>query len=242
MSKIEESLAKASKFREDASDDKSNQRDVYNKDRRGKQWLYVPIETVIAFVLVIMSVILFIMSVILFINTKEQAADRALIEELQATIAMLEKKLSDKNMETQVNIDSGPEEHNISENLNTQMAKNLPEELFLYSRQDDAHILTEERKVDYQFASRIIYTIQAGSLTKIVDAQKQFNSMLQSLNEKNLNLLRIEKVGEYYTVRLGKFENYIRAQKFLQKNQPQLLTAIILKAYIKNERIIKLYE
>jgi len=98
----------------------------------------------------------------------------------------------------------------------------------------------EKFKVDDQYASRLVYTIQLGSRLKIADAQKQFNYLLRSLNENNRDFLRIEKVGKYYTVRLGRFENYETAKKFLQEMPLHLSEAIILKAHIKNERIIRL--
>jgi hypothetical protein len=97
-------------------------------------------------------------------------------------------------------------------------------------------------KVDSQYTSTTIYTIQTGSMISITDAQKQFNSISRLLNEKELNFLRIEKIGNYHTVRLGKFENYATAKNFLQAIESRLSAAIILKAYIKDERIIRLYK
>jgi hypothetical protein len=102
-----------------------------------------------------------------------------------------------------------------------------------------ANEMNEKLKVDDQYASRLVYTIQIETQLKLADAQKQFNYLLSSLNEKNRDLLRIEKVGKYYTVRLGRFENYNTAKNFQQEMSPQLSGAIILKAYIKNERIIR---
>ena len=124
--------------------------------------------------------------------------------------------------------------------------KNIDNKSIIQVRSDN-NIDTEDTsngklKVDDQYASRLVYTIQIHSRPKIEDAQKQFNFILSSINEKNLNLLRIEKVGKYYTVRLGKFENYETAKKFLQEIKPQLSEAIVLKAHIKNERLIRLYE
>jgi hypothetical protein len=97
-------------------------------------------------------------------------------------------------------------------------------------------------KVDSQYVSKSIYTIQTGSFLKMERAQKQFDSVLQVLNGKEFGFLRIEKIGKYYSVRLGRFDNYNTTEKFFKVIKPQLSTAIILKAYIKNERIIKLYE
>ena len=150
---------------------------------------------------------------------KEQAANQALIEELQITIAKLEEKLLNKNQETQANVETESEG------------------LFLYSRHDDK----KKIKIDSRYASQIIYTIQTGSHTKKADAEEEFNSILQALNKKEHDYLRIEKIGKFYTVRFGKFDNYDNTEKFLKAIKPQLSTAVILKAYIKNERIIKLY-
>jgi hypothetical protein len=102
--------------------------------------------------------------------------------------------------------------------------------------------LNGKLKTDDQYASRLVYTIQIASQPAFAVAQKNFNFIIRSLNEKNLNLLRIEKVGKYYTVRLGKFENYEIAKKFIQENNPQLSDAIILKAHIKKESIKSFYE
>jgi len=105
---------------------------------------------------------------------------------------------------------------------------------------DTENKLNQKLKVDDQYASRLVYTIQIGSQLKIADAQRQFNYLLRSLNEKKRDLLRIEKIGKYYTLRIGRFENYKTAKNFLQEMPPQLSEAIILKAHIKNERILRL--
>jgi tetratricopeptide (TPR) repeat protein len=75
-----------------------------------------------------------------------------------------------------------------------------------------------------------------------VSAQKQFKSIVQGLNEKNLDYLRIEKVGKFYTVRIGKFDDYDHAEKFLKTIKSQFSAALIRTAYIKDNRIIKLYK
>ncbi len=97
-------------------------------------------------------------------------------------------------------------------------------------------------KVDSQYTSTTIYTIQTGSMIRITDAQKQFNSISRLLNKKELDFLRVEKIGDYYTVRLGKFEDYAAAENLLKTVESRLSTAIIMKAYFKNERIVLLYK
>ena len=91
------------------------------------------------------------------------------------------------------------------------------------------------------YASELVYTIQTGSFTHINDAQQQYDSILQEANLKQLNYLRIEKVGDYYSVRVGNFENWASAVSMLKGMNPAHSKALILQAYIKDERIKKLY-
>ncbi|UCH82162.1 MAG: SPOR domain-containing protein [Nitrospiraceae bacterium] len=90
--------------------------------------------------------------------------------------------------------------------------------------------------------SRLSYTIQAGNFDNITNAQKAFDSIVNKLDENQLHYLRIEKIGEYYCVRLGKFDGYDTARDFFQTIKHQLSDAIILEAYIKDERILKLFQ
>ena len=91
------------------------------------------------------------------------------------------------------------------------------------------------------YPSQLLHTIQTGSFISVAPAQKQFNSIVQKLNEKELDNLRIEKIGKFYSVRLGKFKDYTTAEKFLKSIKPRLSGSIVMEAYIKDERIIKLY-
>jgi tetratricopeptide (TPR) repeat protein len=88
----------------------------------------------------------------------------------------------------------------------------------------------------------LFYTIQSGSFLNAGDAQKHFLIIEKKLDRKDLDNLRIEKIGKFYSVRIGKFEDYGSANKFLEVIKPQLDKAIILKAFIKDERIISLYQ
>ncbi|UCH80238.1 MAG: SPOR domain-containing protein [Nitrospiraceae bacterium] len=136
-----------------------------------------------------------------------------------------EDTLSNKNKETQ-----------IDDNKSIMQARSD-------NNTDTKNKLNGKLKTDELYTtSQLVYTIQIESQPNVEDAQEQFNYLLRSLNKKDLKLLRIEKVGKYYTVRLGKFENYDTANKCIQENKSQLLEAIILKAHIKNERIVRLHE
>ena len=91
-------------------------------------------------------------------------------------------------------------------------------------------------------ASGLVYTIQTGSFAHMSEAQQQFDSILQRSNREDLDHLRIEKVGEYYSVRIGNFENRITAEHMLRRMGPEFSTSLIIQAYIKDERIKKIYK
>lgn len=90
-------------------------------------------------------------------------------------------------------------------------------------------------------ASQLIYTIQTGSFLRIDDARKQFDSLVQLFNEKELDHFRIEKIGKYYSVRLGKFDSKNEVEQSLSSMKDRSTSLLIMKAYYKEERIEKLY-
>jgi hypothetical protein len=94
---------------------------------------------------------------------------------------------------------------------------------------------------DDQGGDKTGYTIQAGSFITVKRAEKQFLMIIQDLHEEYLEDLRIENVEGFYAVRLGIFEDYMSAEKFLETIKKQLSTATILKARMQDNRIIKLY-
>jgi cell division protein FtsN len=90
--------------------------------------------------------------------------------------------------------------------------------------------------------TKTVYTLQTGSFIKVNDAQQQYILIMNSLNKKNLDYLRIEKVGDFYAVRLGKFKDNSTAKELVQVVKPHLSSVISLKAHIKDDRIIRLYD
>ena len=139
----------------------------------------------------------------------------------------------------------------LKEKDNTQKIKQNNDTIEASSDKDDKNIVQarpdkkinntnkfiNDLKVDSQYASKTIYTIQTGSFLKLERAQEQYDSMLKILNGKESSFLRIEKIGKYFSVRLGRFTDYYTAEQFAAK--PNLSNAVILKAYIKEERIIR---
>jgi len=97
-------------------------------------------------------------------------------------------------------------------------------------------------KSDNRVESKAIYTVQTGSFTNSNNAREEFEFITEELNNNKLDFLRIEKIGEFDAVRVGKFEDYTAAEKYLQAVKPKLSSAIIMKARIKNKRIKRLYK
>jgi len=91
------------------------------------------------------------------------------------------------------------------------------------------------------YAFQSIYTIQTGSFPGVTEAEKQYDFIMNILNKEEIDYLRIEKVGKFYAVRLGKFENRSDSEKLYRTVKTHISKAQIMKAYMKNERIIKLY-
>jgi hypothetical protein len=92
--------------------------------------------------------------------------------------------------------------------------------------------LSEKSEGNRKHAPRTYYTIQTGSYIEAVNARNKFKSINKFLIDEMLDNLRIDKIGKYYSVRLGKFEDRSAAEKILQSNKHHLDEAIILKAYV----------
>lgn len=88
---------------------------------------------------------------------------------------------------------------------------------------------------------REFYTVQLGSFPGFETAERAYNTALRMIEKESLDYLRIEVVKGYHTVRVGRFESYENAKKMLRFVTKVFPGAIILKAYIKEERIKKLY-
>lgn len=90
--------------------------------------------------------------------------------------------------------------------------------------------------------NKSIYTIQIASHRDVEAAQKQFNTIAQNFNKKMLEYLRIEKIGKFYSLRLGKFNNNSDAKKFMASVKSELPSSIIMKAYFLEDRIVRIYK
>jgi tetratricopeptide (TPR) repeat protein len=91
-------------------------------------------------------------------------------------------------------------------------------------------------------ALQSVYTVQTGSFASAAAAQNQFDSIVRELNEEDLGNLRIEKIGGFYSVRLGKFKGYSVAERLVKKIKSVFSKAFTIEAYIKVERIVRAYK
>jgi hypothetical protein len=105
---------------------------------------------------------------------------------------------------------------------------------------ETAEIAEPENSI--QADSGTFFTIQTGSYIYRVNAQNEYQSIVQDLIGSELSHLRIEKIGNYFAVRLGKFDDQVTAMKFLSSLKSHTATAMILNAYVKEERIVKSYK
>ncbi len=91
------------------------------------------------------------------------------------------------------------------------------------------------------YAKESAYTIQSGSFLELAPAEKQFDLLKKGLKDENIDYLRVEKIGRYYSVRLGKFKNKAEAEKSLHLVKRHVAAAMTMKSYFIKERMIKLY-
>jgi hypothetical protein len=93
----------------------------------------------------------------------------------------------------------------------------------------------------FSYSAQLYHTISISSFQKVAPAEKQFESITKKLQDQELDHLRIEKIGKFYCVRIGKFDSKASADQFHNSVKKNLPKATIMKAYIKDERIVKIY-
>ncbi len=86
-----------------------------------------------------------------------------------------------------------------------------------------------------------IYTIQIVSHFKLKAAQKEYADILEKFDKHELRYLRIEKIGEYYALRLGKYDKELEAKEVYRSFKSRLPSSFIIKAYFIQERIEQMY-
>jgi hypothetical protein len=99
--------------------------------------------------------------------------------------------------------------------------------------------------VSFSFSSdeqQSFYTVQIASFTDIQQAKDAFESFKEKLKEVRPEYLRIEKIGKYYSIRAGKFNEQSDADLLLESIKKDVTSAIVMNAYFIEERIIEMYE
>jgi len=89
----------------------------------------------------------------------------------------------------------------------------------------------------HAYSSHEFYTVQTASFLDMDDARRHYNSVIKRINEEKLDHLRIEKIGDYFSVRIGKFDDQFNADKLFHSIKYHFPSSIIRKAYLKEERI-----
>lgn len=83
------------------------------------------------------------------------------------------------------------------------------------------------------------YTVLAASYGSLEYAEQDFQVLLDTFPQRDLDYLRIELVGGYYTIRIGKYDGIAQAENLRQLLLQRFRQARVLSAYIKPERIVK---
>ncbi len=84
------------------------------------------------------------------------------------------------------------------------------------------------------------YTVQVGSYDP-KGAERNYALLARYLTGGDLDHLRIEKVSGFHTVRIGRFVAPGPARLLLEKVSGRYASAFVLSAYIKDERITRIY-
>ncbi len=158
-------------------------------------------------------------------NSNEMEENRA---DVQTQTEITEENVAEVQTETEIADDNTAEVEVFEQ----------PEQIASINKDE----LIEIKQAAIEHEPQAIYTIQTGSFTYLNNALDRFTSIAEELNEKELDHLRIERVGEFNTVRLGKFEDLQSAGEFLSSIESRLTEAIIVNAYIKDNRIIQQIE
>jgi len=85
------------------------------------------------------------------------------------------------------------------------------------------------------------YTVQLGNFLKLDQASEEFNSISGKIAEDDAASLRVEKADRYFSVRIGRFETYGAARKFISRYSDNLPGASILKSSPKDEQVLIAY-
>ena len=151
----------------------------------------------------------------------EQALEEK--EELSNELLALKKESNDENSdEDPIDSDLSQEESPPEVDTKQDADKLIQSEL----KSIDKELYSEfESYIQNRDNRTLIYTIQTGSFRELDRAQTQLDFIADLLQDEDYEDLRIEKIGNIYAVRFGKFETYSAAQEMLRNYIADLLQA-----------------
>lgn len=91
-------------------------------------------------------------------------------------------------------------------------------------------------------AQEKIYTIQIASLKTLKDAQNLYLQLEKTLPEGAKDFLRIEKIGRFYVIRIGRFSSPEQAKAPLNNIRRQVPDAFLRTAFYIEDRILVIYK
>jgi tetratricopeptide (TPR) repeat protein len=87
-----------------------------------------------------------------------------------------------------------------------------------------------------------VFTIQIATHNSVDTAIEEFDELSRSLPENARDYLRVEKIGKYYPIRLGRFKARQQAEEMLNTIRTYLPSAIVRDAYFIEKRIVKMHK
>ena len=91
-------------------------------------------------------------------------------------------------------------------------------------------------------AQQEYFTIMVGSYRAVENAEKDFKVLEESIVPSLIAYLRIEMIGGFYILRVGKFKQKGEAEDLLPVVRRKFKEARVLSAFFRPERIVKTVE
>lgn len=87
-----------------------------------------------------------------------------------------------------------------------------------------------------------VYTLQVASHKDVQSAEQEFAALKQKVSREHLDFMRIERIGKYYSLRIGKFDNRDGAEQLFNIIKSDIPSAVVMDAYFIEKRIVKLIQ
>ena len=89
-------------------------------------------------------------------------------------------------------------------------------------------------------AESLFYTIQAGSYARQADAEQTYTLLEGRLEESRRAFLRIERINDFFVVRVGRMEDAQAMHDLIQDVQAVVPDAMVVHGYLRKERIVRM--